>query len=141
MKSYTTKKKTIPFAIDDTEFLAYPMPGSSLMEFVAEFSDHIAADGTMNLRVATGVLMEMFAKVMVAEEYARFRSYVDDPANTVDAELLSEIFTDIMAEATGRPTVPPSASPDGRQTTGTTSTADALLRALETQNAYRQPVS
>lgn len=59
------------------------------------------------------------------DEWDRFDAFCSDPAQRIDAELLSQILDWLVTTAAARPTPPSSASADGRQSTGSTSTADA----------------
>jgi hypothetical protein len=137
VKKYATTRQPFPFAIDDEQFVAYPMPGTALLELA---EGDIGEDGSVRINADGGKLVALFAKVMSPDEHARFRAYVDDPAHLVDAQLLGQIIGDIFEASADRPTSPPSASPDGRSNTGTSSTVDSLLQA-STPNGSRSLVS
>lgn len=126
MKNYTTTRKPMPFTIDDTAFTAYPIPGITLLELI---EGEVGADGEIKFKADGATIVDLFAKVMQPDEHTRFRAFVEDPSHLVDADLLCEILNDLMEASAGRPTPPPSGSPDGPSTTGTTSTDDSLSPA------------
>lgn len=70
-------------------------------------------------------LAKFLDKCLVGESKQRWRDMVADEEWKIEASIITEAFGFIQKEWTGRPTVRPSSSSDGPQTTSQTSTDDA----------------
>lgn len=121
-RSFTAKRdeeiKPAIVKVNGVPFTAHPfIPGAILLNLARARSEVGQAAAIGN------ALRACFDE----DEWERFDAFCSDPAQRVDADLLSQILDWLVTTAAERPTPPPSASDDGRQTTGTTSTDDASL--------------
>ncbi len=109
------------------KFIAPGQLPMGALRFVTGALGDANEDGTFALRLtdaAAGLdmIFGLFAKMLPSAEYDRFEALANDPESVIEMETLAEIIGWLIEEYTGRPTVPPSSSGDGRQSTSPSST-------------------
>lgn len=86
-KKFTTYQPTesVDFEINDQHFDCVPMlPGTKLLAFMSK------TDKDRPHEMAQAVL-DLLHDAVVADQRERFHTYVDDPANAVSMDVLSEL--------------------------------------------------
>lgn len=105
----------VEFDLNDQHFVCKPaLQGAKLLEFVAK------ADGDSGGEAA-GALYGLFEDVMVPEEYARFKAYLDQPDLIIEMDTIAEIAAWLIEEYTSRPTQRSESSAPGPSSAGPTS--------------------
>lgn len=89
------------------------MQGAVLIQFIAESS---ADDPSASARA----VLKFFDQAIVESDHEQWHSITESADTIVPMETLSEIMDWLVEKYSSRPTEPPSASPPGDTTTGTT---------------------
>ena len=84
------------------EVLCKPMvPGSVFLDFLSKTSS-----GTENPSALAGAVWDLFRASVREDHWGEFRAFIDEPANGVSIDLLSEIGGYLSEVYSRRPTVP-----------------------------------
>jgi hypothetical protein len=120
----TDTYEPVTFRLDGEVFTCYSViPGSAMLEFVSD------ADSGEGGRASESIL-RFFKAAMTEVEYERFATFIRREKRVTPIDLLAEISTWLVEVYSDRPTLLPSASPDGTSTTAPTSEAPASSEAL-----------
>jgi hypothetical protein len=128
MRKYVSKKPTaqpapVTFDLDETTYICRELGPLELSEIAR--LHNTPADSPE----AMAFMAEFFEMILGASQYRDFRR--NSARFETQPEVFVEIIQGIFEDMTNRPTVPPSDSSDGRENTGTNSTADSSSRAME----------
>jgi hypothetical protein len=114
------------FVLGGEEFTYRP---SVTMEVMADYYDMASLQTSLNNREAISVIdntVLSFLEPGQDEKWAKIRSDPDHPLTVADAHAIIEA---LLEAVTVRPTLSPSASTDGREANGTTSTDGSPSKA------------
>ena len=104
----------ITFQLYGKTFRCQPaMQGRQLIEFIAQSS---VEDPSSSARA----VLQFFDNAIVEADHDQFNEMTHSSETVVPMETLTEVMDWLVEQYTGRPTEPPSPSPVGDTTTGTT---------------------
>lgn len=124
----------VTFTLDGERFWGRPeLPGSIILEnealvwgagrgvaaaSIMQFFEHMLRGQFAPLpEIQDETVTEETTAPARADEFMRFRAFIDDPERMVQLEDVGAIYAALVREYTRRPTKRPSASPDGPQNT------------------------
>lgn len=98
----------------------------------------MAAEEDVTSPRAVAVLADFFRSVLTREDYLRFREVIRglDLDQEAESELELNILKGVVEDASGRPTVPPSSSPDSLSTNGSASMGGSSLEGFRVPEGF-----
>lgn len=125
-REFKAKRKDTPpleFTLEGVDFHCLPdIPGAVLTDFLGDATSDSPGR-------SAPALVNFITDVLVDEDVQPFLDVVHSKETVIEIELLGEIVTWLVEEYSGRPTVPPSRSPGGRQSSRAGSTGGSASRA------------
>lgn len=98
----------------------------------------LAAEEDVTSPRAVAVLADFFRSVLTRDDYVRFRELIRglDLDQEDEGELELNILKGVVEDASGRPTMPPSSSPDTQLRTGNGSTGGSSLEGFRVPEGF-----
>lgn len=133
------KREPIRFKIDDDVFEAVPSVGADVMRDVIGMTDAIKVtaldqatatpeqlgEAASTVKTHTARALQFLDTVLLPESAQRFGERMRSIENPITLEQAFQVWTWLIGQYGGRPTVPSSPSANGHGGTGTSSTAGA----------------